>query len=109
MLLQFAGVNFPGIRVFFDDFVQARLGKSRFIGFVVAVPSVSQQVNEHIGMEVLAVFNRQLNGKYHRFHIICIDVEHRRLGNLGHIRTINAGATFQVVGGKTHLIVDHNV
>ena len=95
--------------MFFDDFVQAWLGKSRLIGFVVSVPSVSQQVNEHISMEVLAVFNCQLNGKYHRFHIIRIDVEHRRLGNLGHIRTINAGATFQVVGGKSHLIIDHDV
>ena len=71
---------------------------------------VAHQVNHHIFLELLAVFQRQFGGVHHRFGIIAIDVENRRVNHFCHVSRVISGATIRhCAGGKTDLVVNHNM
>ena len=108
-LKQFLFVNFAGIRVFRDGFIEQGLGKSGLITLVVTILSVAQQVYEHILLEFLAVLHSELQAVHHGFHIIRIYMKHWRKRNLGHVCTVGAGAGVEVIGGEAHLIIHNNM
>ncbi len=60
-----------------DGFVKKRLGKAGFVPFIVAIFSVTEQIDEHILLKPLTELHGQIHGKYHGLGIIPVHVENR--------------------------------
>jgi hypothetical protein len=68
--------------------VHQRLGEARLVALVVAEAAIAPHVDHDVALEPLAVFDRQLAGEGHRFGIVAVDVEDRRLDALGDVRRV---------------------
>ena len=74
-----------------DALVHQRLGEGRLVGFVVAEAAVAEHVDDHRLLELLAELGGDLGGEDHRFRIIAIGMEDRRLDHLGDVGGIGRG------------------
>ena len=92
-----------------DRGVHQRLGEARLVAFVVAEAAVAPHVDDDVAAELLAIFDRQLAAEGHRFGIVAVDVEDRRLDRLGDVRRIRRGARELRAGGEADLVVDDEV
>ncbi len=63
--------------MFFNNRIQFRLGKARFIRLVMPVSPVTEQIDKNIRVISLPVFHGQLDRVDHRLRIIGIHVENR--------------------------------
>ena len=108
-LLQLLPVDLARIGVLGDGLVQHRLGELGLVALVVAVAPVAQQVDEHVGAELLAVVQRDLHGQAHGLGVVAVHVEDRAQRHLAHIGAVGAAAAVHVVGGEAHLVVHHHV
>ncbi len=95
--------------MFCNGFVQLRLREHRLIAFVVSVFSVAQQINVNVPIPALAVCKRNSHHLHDCFRIVRIDMEREGLSHLTHICAINRASSVQIIGGKTNLVVDHDV
>lgn len=75
---EFPVVNVARVGVLFDDAPHFRLGEARLVGFVVAVAAVTDEVDEHVRIESLAVFDGQFGHKNAGFGVVAVDVENGR-------------------------------
>jgi len=92
-----------------DDLVELGLGEAGLVRLVVPVPPVAQQVDEDVGVELLAVVQGQLRRQHHRLDVVGVDVEHGRQRHLGHIGAVGAGTAVEIIGGEAELVVGHQV
>ena len=106
---QFHLINFAHIVMRRNGFIELWLGKTRFVTFVVSVFAITQQVNEYIRTESVAVIYSESHSVNYGFHIVGIDMHHRIAAYFSHISTIRTGTTVQIIGGKSDLIVDYDV
>ena len=60
------GVNLPQRRMFFDRFVQQRLGDGGVVDFAVAVTAVADQIDDDIGAKLVAIFQRRCERRAQR-------------------------------------------
>ena len=60
-------------------------------------------------MKFLPEFHGQFYSKNDGFHIVSVDMKYRRPCHFGNIGTISTRACLQVIGGKTNLIINHQV
>ena len=60
-------------------------------------------------MESLPEFHGQLHRVNDGFYIVAIHMKHGRAGYLGNIGTVSTRTCLQVIGGKAHLVVDHQM
>ena len=75
-----------------DLFIHQRLGEFGLVAFVVAKAAIAPHIDHDIAAELLAVFDGQLAGEGHRFGIVAVDVQDRRLNAFRHIAWIGRGA-----------------
>ncbi len=99
-------VHFAGIGVVVDERVQIGLGKTRFVAFVMAVFAIAHHVDEHVGVELLAVLGSEFHCKNDRLRVVAVHVKHGRLHYLGDLRAVGAGTAFVPAGGEPDLVVD---
>src|SRR6056300_528200 len=92
-----------------NSFIKLRLSKTWLITFVVAVLSVTQQIDKHVCVVTLSPFHGQLHDINDCFNIISVYMEDRTLGGFGNIGTIDRCSSIDVVCSKTNLIVGNNV
>jgi hypothetical protein len=74
-----------------DHLVHHRLRGGRFVRFVVAVAAITDQIDDHVLAEALAVRQRQARDEHHGFRIVAVDVEDRRLEHLRDVGAIHGG------------------
>ena len=104
---QLVGVEFTRRRMLFDFLVHQRLGCARLVGFVMAVTAVAHQIDEDIAFKGITEVQRQTGNESHRFRVIRVNVENRRLNHLADVGAVWGGTRIQRVGGgKAHLVVD---
>ena len=89
-----------------DRLVHQRLGERRLVAFVVAVAAIAEHVDDDRLLEFLPEFGRDLGGVDHRFRIVAVHVEDRRLDHLGDVGRIGRGARIARIGGEADLVVD---
>ncbi len=106
---QLVGIDLQRGRVRADQPVHDRLGERRLVALVVAEPPVAEHVDDDGLVELLPVLDRHLGAEHHRFRIVAVDVEDRRLDELGHVRRIGRGARIARIGGEADLVVDDEV
>ncbi len=76
----------------------------------MAEPAIADDVDDHILVEGHPVFERQPGDEQHRFGIIAVHMEDRRLHHLGHIGAIQRRAGIQrIAGGEADLVVDDDM
>ena len=93
-----------------DAAIHQRLGGERLVLLVVAVATIAHQVDEDVLVEGIAVIDRGLHGEGHRFGVVAVDVQHRRLDHLGDVGAVQGRAhVARVGGGETDLVVDHHM
>ena len=72
--------------------------------------AITDDVDHHILVEGLAIFDRNLGYQRHRFRIVTIDVEDRCIDHLEDVSAVMTGAIVTRVGcSEAHLVVDHDV
>ena len=77
---------------------------------VVSQFAEANNIDHHIFAEFHAELECQLGCKYHGLGVVAIDVQHRCLDHFDNIRAIQRrAAVARVAGGKTNLVIDHNV
>ena len=92
-----------------DLLVHHRLGERRLVAFVVAVAAIAEHVDDDGLVEFLPEFDRDLGREHHRFRIVAVDVEDRRVDHLRHVGRIGRGARIARIGGEADLVVDDEV
>ena len=71
-----------------DGCIHHRLCYGRLVSFVVPATSVTDEVNDDVFLELIAVVDRQLGDKNNRFRVIPVNVEYRRLNHLRDVSTV---------------------
>ena len=89
-----------------DRLVHQGLGEGGLVALVVAVPPVAEHVDDDRLLELLPELGRHLGGEHHRFRIVAVDVEDRRLDHLGDVGGKRRGARVARIGGEADLVVD---
>ena len=69
------GVNFPERRMVLDAFVEERLGDGGIVHFAVAVAAVADEVDDHVGIEIRAIFGGEAADAHDGVGIFRVDVE----------------------------------
>jgi hypothetical protein len=92
-----------------DAGVHERLGEARLVALVVAEAAIAPHVDDDVALEGLAIVDRHLAGEGHRFGIVAVDVEDRRLDRLGDVRRVRRGPRELRAGGEADLVVDHEM
>ena len=76
----------------------------------MATASVTNEVDHHVLVELVAVVHGELGHEHHRLGVIAIDVEYRRLNHLGNVGAVLRGARVgRLTGGKADLIIQYDV
>ncbi len=107
---QLGGIQLAGGLVLADGLVHHRLGRCRFVGFVMAPTAVADQVDDHVFLELLAEFVSQFGHEDHRVRVVAVHVEDRRADHLGHVRAVQRGTRVVAgAGGEADLVVYDDV
>ena len=94
----------------FDALVHARLRHRRLIRLVVPTSSITDQVNHNVFIELVAIVDRHLGHKHHRFRVVAVHMKNGRLHHLGDIRAVLGRARIRgLTGCEANLIVQHNM
>ena len=62
----------------FDLFVHQRVGEHRLVALIVTKAAVTNDVENHVFVELLAEFCGDAGGVHHGFGVVTVDVENRR-------------------------------
>ena len=109
-LHQLPGIEHPRGRPGSDHRVHHRLRGRRLVGLVVAEAPVADEVDHHVLVELLAVFDREARGEHHRLRVVAVHVQDRRLDHLRDVAAVERGARVaRVVRGESDLVVDDHV
>jgi hypothetical protein len=95
--------------VLVDRAVKVRLGEGGFVAFVVSVPAVAIEVDDHVASEFLPEVEGELRHGGHGERVLGVDVENGRFDHFGHVGGVEAGARVGRERGETDLVVDHDV
>ena len=103
---QALGIDLERRRMRGDLLVHHRLGEGRLVALVVAVPAIAEHVDHDRLVEFLPELDRDLGREHHRFRIVAVDVEDRRIDHLRHVGRIGRGPRIARIGGEADLVVD---
>ena len=107
---QLVAVEFARPRMLVDDLVHQGLRHHRLVLLVVSKLAITDDVDHHVLVEGLAIFDGQLGNQRHGFRIVTIDVEDRCIDHLEDVGAVMTGAIVSRVGCReAHLVVDHDV
>ncbi len=99
ILFQPVGIDFTRCRMFFNLMVHDRLSGAGFVCFIMTVPAITDQIDHDIALENITEIQGNPGNERHRFRIVGIDVEYRRLHHFGDIGTVLRRAGIMGVGG----------
>ena len=92
-----------------DQVVHKWLGHRRVIAFVVSAATVANDVDYYVLFEFLSVIESKLRYSNYCLRVIAIDVEDWSLNRLCNIGCVNRGSGILGQGGKSNLVVHHDV
>ncbi len=106
---QSLGVQLARSALLGDLLIHQGLGATRLVGLVVATTAVADQIDDHVTLELHAIIDRQLGDEQHRFRIVAIHVQDRRLHHLRHVgRVLGGTRVLLTADGEANLVVDHD-
>ena len=93
----------------FDGSIHQRLGVAGIVALVVTMSAVADHVDDDVLLELLSILEGEFGYPNASFRIVCIDVEDRRLDQLGYIGGVLRRASSVRCGRETQLVVDDQV
>jgi hypothetical protein len=81
------------------------LGERWFIGFVMAVTAVADDVEHHVGGEAHAELGRHAGAEDHRLGVVAVDVQDWRLDRFGDVGAVKTGVAVRRNGGEADLVI----
>ena len=96
-------------RALFDDGVAARLGDGGVVGFVVAVATVADEVDDDVGVEALAILGGDGGDAHGGVGVFAVDVEDGDGQALGEVGGEAGGVRLFGVGGEAEEVVGDDV
>lgn len=106
---QFLGVYFEDIGAIFDLFVHERLCEGGLILFVMAISSISDNIDEDIFLEALPVLHCDFHALIEDVWLIGVDVDDWCIDRLCHLSAVIGGPAAVGNSCKTDLVVKHDV
>ncbi len=103
------GVDLVEHGMVFDLAIQDRLGDGRIVHFGVTMTPEADEIDHHVGAELVAIFERHAAGAHHRVGILAVDVKDGNRQALGQIGREAAGIGIGRIGGKSDEVVDDDV
>ena len=93
-----------------DLFVHRRLSHRGLICLIVATPPITDEINDNILVEMIAVIHGQLRHEDDRLGVIAVNVKNGRLHHFCNVRAVLRGArVLALTGGESNLIIQHDV
>ena len=92
-----------------DGAIHHRLGEARLVDLVVPWPAIADEIDENVAAELGAIGRRHARHAVDGLGVVAIDVQHRRLDQLGDVRRMPRRATFFGRSGEADLVVDDDV
>ena len=80
--------------------------KAGLVALVMPEPAIADHVEHHVLLELLAELDGDAGGMHHRFGIVAIHMEDRRLHHQRDVGAIGRGAREDRRGGEADLVVD---
>ncbi len=71
----------------FDLLVEQGLGDRRIVDLAVAVAAIADEVDDHVGLESVAVVDRERGRAHHRVRVLAVDVKDGDGQALGDVRS----------------------
>ena len=81
-------IDFDHALVRGNPLVHQGLRERRLVALIMAEAAIAPHVDHHVAVEPLAKLDRHLAGEGHCLGIVAVDVKHRRLHALRHVRRI---------------------
>ena len=103
------GINLPKRRMSLDGLVKERLRDGGIVDFAVAMATISNHVDDDVGAEGVAVFERHASHANDGVHIFRIHVKDGNRLSAGKVGGEALGVFLAVVGGESHQVVDDDV
>ena len=92
-----------------DRAIHQRLGECRFVGLVMAVAAIADDVQHDVGGEAHAELGRHAGAEHHRLGIVAVHVQDRHLDRFRHIGAVEAGIGVRGNRGEADLVVHHQM
>ena len=92
-----------------DFAIEYRLGEGGFVGLVVAVAAVADDIDNGVGSELLAIFQGDLGREDDGIRVVSVGVKDGRFGELRDLGAMTASAAFVGVGREPDLIISDDV
>ena len=92
-----------------DFAIEYRLGEGGFVGLVVAVATVADDIDDCVGTELLTILQGDFGREDDRIRVVAVGVENGRFGELSNLGAMTSGTTFVRVGGEADLIISDDV
>ena len=92
-----------------DGAIHQRLGECRFVGLVVPVAAIADDVQHDVGGEAHAELCGHARAEDHCLRVVAVDVQDRCLDRLRHIGAIEAGIGMRRHRGEADLVVHHQM
>src|SRR5579871_4356545 len=106
---KFVNVDLQSRFLALDNLVHPWLSETRLIRFIVALLSITDDINDDIRLELLSPVCRELMNKRNGFRIITVDMENRTIIGLADISCIRSGSSETRIRSKPNLVVNHNM
>ncbi len=103
------GVDFPQRRMVFNGFIKPRLGDSGVVHFTVTVAAISDEVNDHVAGEGVAVIQGHAADAQNCIHIFGIHVKDRNTLAAGKLRRKTRRVQLGRDRGESDQVIDDQV
>ncbi len=93
----------------FNLFVEQRLGDGGVVNLTVAVAAIADEIDDDVGAELVAVFDRHAGDAHDRIYVFAIHVENGNGLAAGDAGGEARGVLFVIVRGESEKIIDDDV
>ena len=105
LFLERVSVLVEDVLVLLDRLVHSWLGKHRLVDFVVTVSSVTDQIDDDVGVEGLSEFGGDLGDVDNSIWIVGVDVEDGGVDDSANVGTVRRGSRVSRISSETDLVV----
>ena len=109
LFLEGVAVLVEDVLVLLDGLVHSWLGEHGLVDLVVTVSSVTDQINDNVGIEGLSEFSGDLGDVDNGIGIVGVDVEDRGIDDSANVGTVRRGSRVSRISGETDLVVAHEM
>src|SRR5699024_3708235 len=106
---KFTAVEFIDCRMFFDFFVEQRIGRRWLIHFIMTVAAIADEIDDDLLIEVLSVFQYNLNESEYIFRLVGVHMENGEIKSESCNRRIDCRSRVSLLSGEADTVIGDNM